>query len=198
MEAVISARQRAHSDLIKAFVNSVYDEQRQDRFATVAGAGAWLAAHGLLDADVPVTETERERLVRVREAVRALLLANNGADLDPAQSAVLNEAAARTPWQGRFDGTALAGLTATGAGVDAAISSLLARVAVLMLDGTWPHLKVCRADTCHFAYFDRTRNQSRVWCSMDGCGSREKSKAYQRRRRIAARAVSGPAVQQGD
>jgi predicted RNA-binding Zn ribbon-like protein len=30
-------------------------------------------------------------------------------------------------------------------------------------------------------YFDRSRNQSKVWCDMSGCGSRAKARAYRRR-----------------
>jgi predicted RNA-binding Zn ribbon-like protein len=50
-----------------------------------------------------------------------------------------------------------------------------------MLDGSWPRLKACAADNCQWAFYDHSRNHSRVWCSMDVCGNREKVRSYRER-----------------
>jgi predicted RNA-binding Zn ribbon-like protein len=41
----------------------------------------------------------------------------------------------------------------------------------------------CEGPTCVLHFYDTSRNRSRRWCSMDGCGSRAKAAAYYRRTR---------------
>jgi predicted RNA-binding Zn ribbon-like protein len=40
----------------------------------------------------------------------------------------------------------------------------------------------CAGPDCVLVFYDTTKNRSRRWCSMDGCGSRAKAGAYYRRR----------------
>jgi predicted RNA-binding Zn ribbon-like protein len=48
-------------------------------------------------------------------------------------------------------------------------------------------LKMCPADGCGWLFLDRSKNHTRRWCSMDGCGARMKMRrAYARSRRAAA------------
>jgi predicted RNA-binding Zn ribbon-like protein len=44
-------------------------------------------------------------------------------------------------------------------------------------------VRECASDACPALFLDLSRNRSRRWCSMDLCGSREKARAYYRRRR---------------
>ena len=39
----------------------------------------------------------------------------------------------------------------------------------------------CDGTECVLVFYDTTRNRSRRWCSMEGCGSRAKAGAYYRR-----------------
>ena len=55
-----------------------------------------------------------------------------------------------------------------------------ARLAVL---GSWERFKICPADDCLRAFFDRSRNRSRTWCSMQVCGNREKARTFRKRTR---------------
>jgi predicted RNA-binding Zn ribbon-like protein len=41
----------------------------------------------------------------------------------------------------------------------------------------------CEGTGCVLLFYDTTRNKSRRWCSMEGCGSRAKAAAYYRRNR---------------
>lgn len=169
--------------LVKAFVNSNSNESRIDACAAPDRLHAWLAAHDLLDGDVVVTEADCRRAVAVREAFRSLLLANNGVTIDDDTVQPLNQLAAAVPWQAHITPAAQAQLTPTAAGIEGALTQILLQAAVAMIDGTWPRLKACRDDSCHWAFYDRTKNQSRVWCTMRYCGSRNKARAYQRRLR---------------
>lgn len=51
----------------------------------------------------------------------------------------------------------------------------------LLDDGPLERVKGCA--TCRFLFVDESRNRSRRWCSMDDCGTQDKSRAYVERRR---------------
>jgi predicted RNA-binding Zn ribbon-like protein len=70
-------------------------------------------------------------------------------------------------------------------GSRAALARLLLIAAEAATLGTWARLKVCSADDCQWAFYDRSPTRSGCWCSMQVCGSRAKSRAY-RSRRIAS------------
>lgn len=64
----------------------------------------------------------------------------------------------------------------------------LAHAAVeLLTQGPLGRLRVCA--NCRWLFLDRSRNRSRRWCSMDGCGADIKKERFveRRRRRLAAR-----------
>ncbi|HEV7931895.1 MAG TPA: CGNR zinc finger domain-containing protein [Actinomadura sp.] len=52
-----------------------------------------------------------------------------------------------------------------------------------MRDWTWRRLKACPEDACNYTFYDTSRNGARVWCSMAGCGSKVKMRAYRARAR---------------
>ena len=49
-------------------------------------------------------------------------------------------------------------------------------------EGQWIRLKVCPADDCQWAFYDRSRNRSATWCDMKVCGNRHKVREYRERR----------------
>jgi predicted RNA-binding Zn ribbon-like protein len=69
-----------------------------------------------------------------------------------------------------------------GDDVPAALGKLLAIAHDAMHSGDWERLKVCRNDTCRWAFYDHSKNRSRHWCQMDVCGSRQKARSYRQRR----------------
>jgi len=44
-------------------------------------------------------------------------------------------------------------------------------------------VRTCALDSCGWLFVDQSRNHSRRWCSMEGCGNVAKSRAFQTRRR---------------
>jgi predicted RNA-binding Zn ribbon-like protein len=165
--------------LVQAFVNSVDLEEGRDGLAGPAGLEEWLLGHSLLDVATGVSEEERARAVAMREALRALLLANGGAAPDPSALEALDRVGARLEVRFGPDGAELAPVAS---GVDGALARILAAVYDSMLEGTWLRLKACRNDGCRWAFYDSSKNRSGVWCSMAVCGSRAKSRAYRARR----------------
>ena len=165
-------------DLVRDFVNTVDLETGADRIATPDALAEWLSEEGLVDDLVEPTAQEHGDAVAVREAIRQLLLANNGVEADTAAaSATLEEAGRKTRLGVRFeDGKPV--LAPEGQGVGAALGRIVAAVAELATTPEWPRLKACRDATCRVAFYDKSRNRSRAWCSMEVCGNREKARAF--------------------
>lgn len=167
--------------LVQAFVNTVDLESGEDAIQDADLLGAWLRSHGLA-AGGRLGESEHARAVAVREAIRALALANHG-DGDPAEGAgELDRVAADLRLGVRFGPDGRARLVPVGGGVDAALARLMGIVYTAMAEGTWDRFKACARDSCRWAFYDRSKNRSGNWCTMSVCGNREKAKAYRRRR----------------
>ena len=165
--------------LVQAFVNSVDLEHGPDLFDEEAGLAEWLDRQGLA---TDVAEDDLAAAREVREALRALLHASNGAPPDPGAEAVLDRAARRARLEPEFGAAAL---VPRAGGVDGAIGRVLAAAFAAMLDGSWRRLKACPREVCGWAFYDRSSNASATWCSMQVCGGRAKAGAYYRRRRAA-------------
>ena len=125
------------------------------------------------------SSAEPERVIALREALRALLLDKR----DPEAIAALDRVARDARLVVAFEPDGSVRLAPAGDGVDALVAALLAIVARAQADGTWSRMKACRADDCHWAFYDRSRNRSRTWCSMRECGNRAKARSYRERQR---------------
>jgi predicted RNA-binding Zn ribbon-like protein len=126
----------------------------------------WLSEHGL-------AEAELARAAELREALRALVLANNGRRLERGARDVLNRA--RVAVEVAED--ASLGVVSRGDALDDVVAVALGA----MLDGSWSRLKACR--NCRWCFYDYSPNRSATWCSMQLCGNRTKTRAYRRRQR---------------
>jgi predicted RNA-binding Zn ribbon-like protein len=174
-------------ELVRAFVNSVDLEDGKDELDSPAALGTWLAERGLVAAGTAPTDADLGRAIELREALRELLLAHHGDDhvADPAAVQAVEAAARRARLELRFAADAVARVEPGRGGTDGALGRLLAIVAEAQADGTWRRLKACPWDTCHWAFYDRSRNRSGVWCNMAVCGNRAKAQAFRQRRRGA-------------
>lgn len=169
--------------LVQAFVNTVAQEgeHRWEAFTGPTSLRDWLGQNGLLPEDEAVGESDVVWVKEVRRGLRSLLGANNGGEIDPEALITLNRAAERAALLVRFgpDGRAAIG---TGAeGVEGAIGRVLESVVAGMEDGTWGRLKTCANSGCGWVFYDRSRNRSGRWCSMEVCGNRVKTRTYRRR-----------------
>ena len=174
--------QAAPGDLerVRDFVNTLNVETGDDILSSPPALRDWLSDHGLS----PGRGATRADLVaarRLREAIRALLLENNGLSVRKEAALTLNRTAARAHVGLRFDSGGEVRVEPTARGVDGALGRLLAIVASAMADGTWTRLKACRADDCQWAFYDHARNRTRHWCSMAVCGNRTKARTYRQR-----------------
>jgi predicted RNA-binding Zn ribbon-like protein len=171
----------ADLELVQDFVNSADLEQQRDELRDARALVRWLAVHRLAGPRARARDADASEARAVREALRDLLRANNGIDVDEAAAAATLDAAARRAGLAvRFDGHAMR-LVPAGRGVQGALGNVLAAVAEAMADGSWQQLKACRADDCQWAFVDRARNHSRQWCDMRVCGNRQKARVFRAR-----------------
>jgi predicted RNA-binding Zn ribbon-like protein len=170
-----------NSDLVIDFVNSLELNPFEEQLGTPAALAAWFHERDLLQAGARVTGVELAEAIRLREALRDLLAAQNDLPADvEAATRELDEAARRAKLALRFEPTD-AHLEPVARGARGALGRILAEVSVGMADGTWARMKACRAEDCRWAFLDTAKNRSRAWCSMQSCGNREKVRAYRER-----------------
>ncbi|MFI9627198.1 CGNR zinc finger domain-containing protein [Streptomyces sp. NPDC052042] len=156
--------------LIEALVNTLDLETGVDALDTVEGR----AAFGLVEADVPHARA-------LREALRTACLAHAGhRPAESAETSELDRLLAAAPLRVTVDAAGAATLRPVEepAGLTARIANAVAEAAA---DGTWARLKVCEAEDCRWAYYDRSPAGRRRWCSMSVCGARAKMRAYRAR-----------------
>ena len=168
-------------ELVRTFVNTLDVEGGVDQLADPAALERWLHRHGLLRGGPRPGEEELLAARRLREAIRTLLLGNNGVSVRKEAALVLGRTAENAGLALVFDPDGNARLEPTASGAAGALGRVLAIVVGAMADGTWTRLKACRADDCRWAFYDHARNRSRHWCSMAVCGNRTKARAYRRR-----------------
>ena len=168
--------------IIQAFINTRDVEEETDELSSPLALAAWLETWGLLPAGVRLGEDDLESAITVREALRGLLLANNGATLDPAAVELLDRAAEATRLRVHFAADGSAALQPVDSGWSRALARLFELVVVARIEGRWHRLKACHNDTCHWAFYDYSKNRSGKWCTMRRCGNQANARAYRRRK----------------
>jgi predicted RNA-binding Zn ribbon-like protein len=173
-------------DLVRDYVNTLDFETGIDLISRPDELAMWFSEQGLVDDLVEPSDQEVADAHAVREAVRALLLVNNGVEADAtAASKTLEEAGRKAQLGVRFeDGRPV--LAPADDGTRGAIGRIVAAVAELAPTDEWKRLKGCRDENCRVAFYDKSRNRSRAWCSMEVCGNREKARNFRHRHATAA------------
>jgi hypothetical protein len=143
--------------LVLDFLNTVDVEDGTDVLGSSGSWAAWTRQRDLRADDLPSARQARDAL---RAAVGDPTLPPETAQVDV--QVVLSA-----------DGPTLAARTAVGA--------VLAAASRLVITGAWERIKICPADDCLWAFYDKSRNRSRTWCSMQVCGNREKARAWRER-----------------
>jgi predicted RNA-binding Zn ribbon-like protein len=168
-------------ELVRDFVNTLDFLPDTDGIGDPASLASWLAEHRLVPARPTLTEEDLGRARALREALRTLLLANAGVPLAPESAEAFDDAVGSVRFRARVDEAGWLELLPTDAGgLELAIGGLAFIVLAAQQGGTWPRLKVCAE--CHWALYDRTKNQSAAWCGSQ-CGARARTRRHRRRRR---------------
>jgi predicted RNA-binding Zn ribbon-like protein len=173
-------------ELLQRFVNSYNHEfpPDWDRIGTREKAQKWLRQKRLVLPGDSISDADAARLRELREAIRALVIANHGGRPDRAAANMVLRVSGTARLRVAIDDAGSTTLEPESRGVDGAVATLLGIVHEAQLSDDWPRLKGCRK--CGYAFFDRSKNRSAAWCAMSICGNRTKNRAYYRRRRASA------------
>jgi predicted RNA-binding Zn ribbon-like protein len=169
-------------ETVRNFVNTYDAEDGSDSIATPDALRDWLVGRDLLEPGHGVTAAEHKRAMAVRTALFQTLMSHHGEPLDPEAPDVLEDASCRARFGLRFSAKGCSHLEPKADGIDGAIGRLLAIAHEADVEGTWQRLKVCPAEDCLVAFYDKSRNHSAVWCDMAVCGNRAKVREYRERR----------------
>jgi predicted RNA-binding Zn ribbon-like protein len=164
------------TDLLLAFSRT---RQDPDAWATPERLERWLADHGVWDRPAPVTPEDIRRVVHVRSAIASLFQENLGGPPDPRTRPTLEAVTSTAPLQIVVADDGGMHLEPRGKGVDRALATIVAAVYQCQGSGSFERLKLCKS--CGYAFYDTSKNRSRVWCDMSTCGSQEKARAYRKR-----------------
>jgi predicted RNA-binding Zn ribbon-like protein len=171
--------------LVQSFVNTWDGDHGSDLLLDPATARGWLTAASLWPADRAPEPAELDLARRVRESIRAMLVANGGgpspapADLQAIQAA----AQASRPVLQVAPGGQIS-LRAEPAGpLNAGLVTLLLAIRDAQRDGIWQRLKACGNPDCRWAFYDRSHSRAGAWCDMATCGNRIKNRRLRQRQR---------------
>ena len=140
------------ADLLVGFLNTLDVDEGTDVLDDPAAFDAWCEQNG-------VSAGDRSEAKSVRDALRSFL--DGGTPALPSLEL-------ETTCGDR--GVALRARTAAEAAVASSV--------VLSIQGSMGRVKLCAADDCRWAFYDRSKNGSRTWCSMGVCGNRQKARTY--------------------
>lgn len=190
-----SARPNAPAEIevVRRFINSVDIEAGTEELTDLDALRRWLREYDLIGARERLREGDLERAIAVREALREVVAADHGgapgAPAPPPRAALrtLESAAGDAPLTVSFTAQGGARLAPAAAGLDGAFAGLFGMIERACAEGTWQRIKICPWETCRWAFFDYSKNQSSTWCSMASCGNRAKARAYRQRNRAARR-----------
>jgi predicted RNA-binding Zn ribbon-like protein len=165
--------------LIQRFVNTTDHENQREWLGEPRELEEWLAGAGF-PVEGEIGPSDLARALELREGLRALLSANNGAPVRREAVDTVNRAAAAARLAVELDADARVRFAPYGHGIDAALGQIVAVALATIADGSWRRLKTC--PNCRWAFHDYSRNRSARWCSMQLCGNRLKTRSYRARK----------------
>jgi predicted RNA-binding Zn ribbon-like protein len=169
-----------HIELIRAFANTLDVEDGTDSLTSRSDLTRWLHEHDLLLRRTPSSDEDLALARQLREGLREALEAHHdGVSVD---SPALRAATAQLPLRMDCSGDGPA-LEPVDGGVRGALARLLVAVNEAVIADEWRRLKVCRDETCQWAYFDATKNRSKSWCGP-ACGNKAKTRSYRERQKV--------------
>lgn len=182
-DTVVIPRQ---AELLCAFANTLdvdVDADPPEALPDPAALTSWLGEHRVLNDDARANGRDLDIALTLRSGLREAMALHNDRD-DTSSVPALDAAARALPLHVVFDGTHPR-LAPAMSGAPGGLARLLVAIAETQADGTWERLKLCAADDCLLAFYDKSKNRSRHWCSMGECGNRQKTRNYRIRQRTS-------------
>jgi predicted RNA-binding Zn ribbon-like protein len=171
--------------LVQSFVNTWDGDDGSDLLLDPQAARGWLTAADLWNAGRAPEPAELDLARRVRESIRAMLVANGGGPPPgPGELHALQAAAqASRPALQVGPGGQVSVVTGPAGPLQAGLVTLLLAIRDAQRDGTWQRLKACGNPDCRWAFYDRSHSRAGAWCDMATCGNRIKNRRLRQRQR---------------
>jgi predicted RNA-binding Zn ribbon-like protein len=177
----------APAALVRDFVNTYEPQTDEEQFTGPDQLTGWFREHADLPAGTRLSAADLETVQQIREGLRQVLLEHAGHESEAGSQQALDAALAGIPVRAALSGGRLRLLPDCNAPLSQALAPVLDAIRESTELQAWPRLKACARESCRWAYYDGSRNQTRRWCSMAGCGNQVKMRrAYAVRKAAAA------------
>ena len=170
---------RAAALRLVAFLNSLHVPDGDDHLADER-AGLWLA-EWLGGGPADLTVEGRSQLRELREGLRQLVVTNSGCPPDAALVARAEEPLRATPLVLELGPEPGLSCHDRSDPAGRAVASVAAAYLAARAGEEWSRIKACAGPDCRWAFVDASRNRSRRWCDMAGCGNRAKNRGWRER-----------------
>jgi predicted RNA-binding Zn ribbon-like protein len=141
----------------------------------------WFVATGAADHAPAISEAELAAARALREGLREAMLTGDG----PAVARIAEGWLGDAPGRLCVEEDTLRPRFTPGATTSCCLLVGAVLDALDLVRDSPGRVRECADAACPVMYLDTSRNRSRRWCSMEGCGARAKSSAYYRRHRAA-------------
>ncbi|HET6295204.1 MAG TPA: CGNR zinc finger domain-containing protein [Kribbella sp.] len=133
----------------------------------------WCASSGAADPHLTVTKADLPHLRSLRDTLRSIISepADSRADVALAGSAAVTVTRAG------------AHLEPLGSGASWLSAAIAIEAAGAQAQDSFRRLKLCHGPRCRVAFYDRSKNNSRVWHDTATCGNQANARAHRARRR---------------
>jgi hypothetical protein len=160
----------------------------EESLGTPQALRRWLQQHHLLPPHAPLDETDLDRVLGLRTALRAAIDRRQptGSGPDEYGPDEYGPGGYTVPLALSIGASAGPHITPTGQGIDQAIGEICAAALRIALTGEWGRLRVCAATDCNWVFYDHSKPGRARYCAPETCGNRAKTRDY-RRRRAASR-----------
>jgi predicted RNA-binding Zn ribbon-like protein len=178
--------------LVLMLLNTRYGSETRlhDVWSDRASMEDWCREQGLITRDARVTDADFRRAVAMREAMRHLLRRPKYDDAETNEAlTTIQGLTSSLLLKVQFLSGSRADLIPESTGVDGFLGQVAAEIYTAMAIGTWTRLKICHNLACSRAFYDGSKNYSRVWCSSTKCGNRMHVRTYRQQKR---RLTKGP------
>ena len=144
---------------------------------------SWEVVDRRIPVELTLSESDVDGLRTFRDALRLVVTGNNSGDDGTSDRSAWSLPQATVLLRLGDDGQVR--VEPQDRGWHAIASVALIEVMEAQRVDTWRRLKTCREPLCRAAFYDRSRNNSRVWHDVHTCGNAVNLRAYRARQRVA-------------
>jgi predicted RNA-binding Zn ribbon-like protein len=144
---------------------------------------SWEAAANRIPVELVLGKTDLDGLREFRSALRLVVTRNNSGADDISDRGVWS--LPQVTVQLRLGDDGQVRVEPRDKGWRSIASVALIEVMEAQRVGTWRRLKTCRETLCRAAFYDHSKNNSKVWHDVHTCGNAVNLRAYRARQRVA-------------